>query len=175
MTFTLNAARPTKPTEAYGSIHMIDGIIPTLVLNWNASQYQETVINFYDITLISNRGNSSIHAAALSSMQTQYVMTYIALDGNYTSASITAVDLCGQRSEPSKFELPIVINTDNSLPCNSAVSSLTPALVLLTVTIVGLVCSTSIIPILCIACRRKRKATVDLQDSEHKNKELYKA
>ena len=116
VTFTLNAAIPTKPTEVYGSI--TGDFIPTLILNWNASQYQETVVDYYDITLISNHSNNSIHAAALSSVQTQYI--YIALDGNYTAASITAVDLCGQRSEPSKFELPAVIvisDNGNSLPC----------------------------------------------------------
>lgn len=90
----------------------------------------------------------------------------MALDRNYTSASITAVDLCGQQSEPSKFELPVIITGDNgnSLPCNSAVNSLALALVLIVI-----VCSTiTIIAIIIVAYRRQRnrKANFDLPVNE---------
>lgn len=96
------------PSNVYRSIHIVDNVSLSL-LNWESPRNQnETSISFFDIILIRSSTNSSIHVAA--SRQT-LSYKYAVLDGNYTAASITAVDMCGQRSDASEFQLTSVINT----------------------------------------------------------------
>lgn len=101
----IDAAKPMKPTNVYGSIH-VDNNISLSSLNWDSPQNRnETDIRFYDINLLRNHSDDgmSIHVAA--SKQTLSYKYTLSSSGNYTQASITAVDLCGQRSEASEFQL----------------------------------------------------------------------
>ena len=107
----INAAKPMKPTNTYGSIH-VDNNISLSLLNWDSNSPQnrnETDIRFYDISLLRNHSDGmSISVAALR--QTLSYMYAVSNSGNYTRASIAAVDFCGQRSEASEFQLMPVIN-----------------------------------------------------------------
>jgi hypothetical protein len=103
-----------KPSNVYGSIH-VDNNISFTLLNWDSPQNQnETDIRFYDISLLRNHSDGtnlnlkSIRVSA--SRQTPSYKYAVANNGNYTRASITAVDFCGQSSEASEFQL-----TDGSI------------------------------------------------------------
>ena len=102
-----------KPSNVYGSIH-VDNNISVSLLNWDSPQnWNETDISFYDISLLRNHSDDgtslrSIHVSA--SRQTLSYKYAVSNSGNYTRASITAVDFCGQRSEASEFQLMAVID-----------------------------------------------------------------
>jgi hypothetical protein len=103
-----------KPSNIYGSIH-VDNNISFTILNWDSPQNQnETDIRFYDISLLRNHSDGtnvnvkSIHVSA--SRQTLSYKYTVSNSVNYTRASITAVDLCGQRSEASEFQLTPVMD-----------------------------------------------------------------
>ena len=113
---SINAAKPAKPNKVYGSIIVIENVSISLI-NWDPPQNQnETDIVFYDIILLrshSLNGTNSIHVAA--SRQTLSYKYAVSDSGNYTAASITAVDLCGQRSEASEFQLIPVTYSNGSI------------------------------------------------------------
>ena len=109
-------ARPTKPHEVYGSIRVIDNAILS-VINWNSPPNKnETVIDYYDVMLIKNHSNNTNSVRVAASVPTPSYK-YTVLEGNYTAVSITAVDLCGQRSEPSQVKL--MVNIANKTVINS--------------------------------------------------------
>ena len=105
-----------KPSNAYGS-NYVDNNISLSLLNWESPQNQnETDIDFYDISLLRNHSDDgtslkSIHVAA--SRQTLSYKYAVSNSVNYTRASITAVDFCGQRSEASEFQFMLV--TDGNI------------------------------------------------------------
>ena len=111
-----------KPSNIHGNIQIIDNISLSL-LNWDSPPNQnETDISFYDISLSRNHSDESdgtgtslksIHVAA--SRQTQSYKYAVSNSGNSTRASITAVDICGQRSDASEFQLNDILVTDGNI------------------------------------------------------------
>jgi hypothetical protein len=113
-----------KPSNFYGSIHVIDNNnISLSLLNWDSPPHQnETDVRFYDINLLRNHSDENLKSVRVSaSRQTISYKYAVSNSGNYTRASITAVDLCGQRSEASEFQLMAV--TDSSVTIVNAESN----------------------------------------------------
>ena len=106
-----------KPSNVHGSI-LVDNNISLSLLNWDSPQnWNETDMSFYDISLLRNHSDDgtslkSIHVAA--SRQTLSYKYAVSSSGNYTRASITAIDICGQRSEASEFQLMAVTDCNIS-------------------------------------------------------------
>jgi hypothetical protein len=73
-------------------------------LNWNPPEnYNETVIDFYELTLIGTPiSNTYFHRATTEQI---FSFKYVLSEGNYTAVRITVIDLCEQRSEPSQIML----------------------------------------------------------------------
>ena len=103
-----------------------------------------------------------------ASMQT-LSFKYVLSEGSYTAASITAVDLCGQRSEP--FDLELMVNNTNrglttSTMCDlkkSTVDGLAGALALVIAIIIALFIVIITIIVIC-KCKninhKGRRATI---------------
>ena len=108
-----DAAKPLKPSNGYGSIRVIDNVSLSLI-NWESPQNRnETDIELYDITLLRNHSNGTNNSIRVAASSQTLSYKYSVLDGNYTAASIVAVDLCGQRSEASEFQLMPVAGGGN--------------------------------------------------------------
>lgn len=142
-----------KPSNVRGSIRFIDNNnISLSLLKWDSPQNQnETDIDFYDIILLRNHssGTNSIHVAVPRQMKSY---EYTMMDGHYTSASITAVDQCGQRSELSEFQLVEVTNSSSTTPGrqnNSTVISLATLLAIESIAII------IIVAFFILFCRRR--------------------
>ena len=76
-----------------------------VTINWDSPLNQnETTINFYDITL-RNHDNDTYLITVAASQQIQSYKYAVVGESYYITASIVAVDQCGQRSEASEFQL----------------------------------------------------------------------
>ena len=107
-------ARPTKPSGVNGNILIIDNSTALATVNWIPPQNQNhTTIDYYDITLIGDNRTSSVRVVA--SLQTLSYKYNVLTEGNYTTASVEAVDLCGQRSGTSLVKL--TFNNGTSWNC----------------------------------------------------------
>ena len=60
-------------------------------------------INYYELTMVGTHVNNTLKLPV--GMIDQPLQRVVLSEGNYTAASIIAVDLCGQRSEPSELIL----------------------------------------------------------------------
>ena len=78
-------------------------------LDWSLSDNDsETAIDYYEITLMGTHSNNTIITECMTSTdQALEVLSYkyVLSEGNYTSVSIIAVDICGERSEPTQVLL----------------------------------------------------------------------
>ena len=71
-------------------------------------------INYYELTLVGTHVNNTLKLPV--GMTDQPLQRVVLSEGNYTTASIIAVDLCGQRSAPSEL---ILTNTTRDSVSNS--------------------------------------------------------
>ena len=73
-------------------------------MTWNQPEnHNETVIDFYELTLIGALNNNTYFYKPTT--QQTFSSDYVLSEGNYTTVRITVVDLCEQRSEPSRIML----------------------------------------------------------------------
>ena len=79
-------------------------------------------IDYYELTLVGSHINYSLSVCMIDQLQQIVSYKHVLQEGNYTTASITAVDLCGQRSEPSELILTNI--TMNLLVSNVATSDI---------------------------------------------------
>lgn len=156
-----HAETPTTPEEFTGTIQNVSGdktvgAKAIASLNWSLPDNEiGTAIDYYEIILMGTHTNSTMSMCMTDPSLPMFSYKYVLSEGNYTAASITAVDLCGQRSEPSLVELmnatinfsdPATSNMrqDN---CMAAVGSL---IVFVAITIVESVALGTILVIACI-------------------------
>ena len=107
------AGTPTAPNEVTGSIQNISDVTVTQTgakavasLNWSQPENQdEMAIDYYEITLVGSHVNNTLSVCMIDQPQQTVSYKYVLPEGNYTAASITAVDLCGKRSAPSELIL----------------------------------------------------------------------
>ena len=118
----MHVETPTAPEEFTGTIQNIsdDAITQTgtkaiSFINWSMPENEnETAIDYFEITLMGTHTNStmSICMADQSEQKLMLSFKYVLSEGNYTAASITAVDLCGQRSTPTQLNLTSMTKID---------------------------------------------------------------
>ena len=158
--FYTTAAKPDKPEELTKENHTIavDNSKPStsavVSFKWNLPEnnnYNTSVTN-YKLTLINASTNGAVITSVplLNSSYTQVVTT-----GRY-NVSVSAIDLCGQESEPSAMEFEVeAISHAQMQTSNELIVGLVPAAVVFLITLVII-----IFLLICI-CRLIRK-----QDSE---------
>ena len=120
-------AKPRQPRGTSGSIRTIldqSGAAAIASVTWNQPEnHNETVIDFYELTLIGAPNNNTFLYKPTT--QQTFSSEYVLSEGNYTAAIITVVDLCEQRSEPSQIMLN---NIDNPL-CIGTVTTTTESVI----------------------------------------------
>ena len=83
-----------------------------ITLNWSPPEnHKQTAIEYYELTLIGTHTNSTKTVHTGTDSQQTFSHKQVVSEGNYTAASITAVDVCGQRSEPSYFVLNAIVGS----------------------------------------------------------------
>ena len=120
----IHAETPTAPDELTGTIQNISddtiaqtGAKAVSFINWSMPE-NNMAIDYFDIILIGTHTNNtmSMRMTDQYSLQQMFSQKYVLSEGNYTSVSITAVDLCGKRSESIQVHLT---NTTTASMCVS--------------------------------------------------------
>ena len=113
---------PKKPRNVAGSIQKVQGLEldSIIVINWSLPENNNrTTIDYYEVTLIGNTNTSTrVYVGAQADPQ-QSLSHILQVDSekNYTSASILAVDVCRQQSEPSLFDIiPAMTGSTSTTP-----------------------------------------------------------
>jgi hypothetical protein len=87
-------------------------------INWSMPENNtdKTAINYFEITLMGTHSNNTMSVRMAKSDQYLQIFSqkYVLSEGNYTSVSITAVDLYGKRSNQVQAHL---INTTTVSMC----------------------------------------------------------
>ena len=122
---------PTRPTVVDGSIQRLVGLTEAVItLNWSPPEnHDRTNIDYYELTLIGDADTKTttiVHDVGADSQQSFTHTLVVSADRNYIAVDITAVDVCGQRSEPSHFALNITTSTNFESQCNTS-TFLSPA------------------------------------------------
>ena len=107
------------PSEASGSIQYLVGLTEAIVtLNWSPPEnHDRTAIDYYELTLIANAdSNTTTTIVYYVGTDSQQSISHklVVSDRTYMAANITAVDVCGQRSESSHFVLTTIVSESNS-------------------------------------------------------------
>jgi hypothetical protein len=114
----MHADQPNKPSNGTGSIQEIQSSESTkalVVLNWSLPEnYDRTIIDYYELTLIGTHSNTTTIVKYVGPNPQQSFSHNITLEVSerncIMSASILAVDMCGQQSEQSYFVLTKIVN-----------------------------------------------------------------
>ena len=115
----MHTETPTAPEGLTGTIQNISddtGIAQTGAkavssINWSMPEnnMDKTSIDYFEITLIGTRTNNtmtlSVRMSDQYSLQQTFSQKYLLTEGNYTSVSVTTVDLCGKRSKNIQVHL----------------------------------------------------------------------
>ena len=116
--------KPIAPKDLIGTIQNIpDDTTPgmkaifSLNLSIPATQ-NEAAIDYYEVLLIGTHPNKTTCRIV---RMTDQSFPIVLPEGNYTAANITAVDLCGQRSEPAPLEL-INMTTQSTIISNRTIT-----------------------------------------------------
>ena len=114
----MHAETPTAPEGLTGTIQNISddtitqtGAKAVSSINWSTPENNtdKTAIDYFEITLIGTHTNNtmtlSVRMSDQYSLQQTFSQKYVLNEGNYTSVSVTAVDLCGKRSKNIQVHL----------------------------------------------------------------------
>lgn len=115
----MHTETPTAPEGLTGTIQNISddtsiaqtGAKAVSFINWSMPEnnMDKTSIDYFEITLIGTRTNNtmtlSVRMSDQYSLQQTFSQKYLLTEGNYTSVSVTAVDLCGKRSKNIRVHL----------------------------------------------------------------------
>ena len=91
-------------TQVSGSIQNVSGSDTSGVasVKWTPpTNKNETVIDYYSVTLIGSHTNDTIILINKDTSMQTYSYSFGLSDTNYSAASVVAVDTCGQFGEPS--------------------------------------------------------------------------
>ena len=116
----MHTAAPSRLQEVKGNITSTNNEFQSVAsVNWlPPANGNETAIDYYDLTLNgSNTSSTTVKVDAAVSLPYMFLVP----EGNFTTVSVTAVDMCGQRSEPSQSALNITPTNSSGPPitCNS--------------------------------------------------------
>ena len=118
---------PNAPEDLMGTIQNISDDALTLTgakavsfINWsmpeNNTDKSLTAVDYFEITLMGThtKKTMSVRMAESDRYLQTFSQKYVIPEGNYTSVSIAAVDLCGKRSNRVQVQL---INTTMVSTC----------------------------------------------------------
>ena len=113
-----------------GSIQHLASLTEAVItLNWSPPEnHDHTDIDYYELTLIGDANTDTttiVYDVGADSQQSFTHTLVVSADRNYIAVDITAVDVCGQRSEPSHFALTTT-STNIVSECNTS-TFLSPA------------------------------------------------
>lgn len=171
--FFIATAKPEKPKNITVEVKMIAGErnVPSAVvsIDWNLPVENNTDIVRYNLTLLKMNLNI-VDTAYVSLHNTSY--TEVVREGKY-QVSLSAVDLCGQESEPSMYEFEV--NTSSlATACQSQMQAITTLSIFLAMTFIG---ATTIIVLelfcFCYYVRRKQYYSALLQASTSKEVTIF--
>ena len=117
--------QPKKPRNGAGSkVHCLESMKTMVVLNWSPPEnYYRTIIDYYELTLIGKDTEpytTRVYVGAQADpRQSLSHILQVDSDRDYTSANISAVDVCGQQSEPSLFDIILAMTGSTSTTPNS--------------------------------------------------------
>ena len=140
-----HADTPTGPKEFIGTIQNISDdataqadVKAIASLNWSLPDNQDgTVIDYYEVILIGTHTNSTMSVCMTDQSLQTLSYKFVLSEGNYTAASITAVDLCGQKSEPSLLELKNATTTISDMSQSRAtIGGLIAGVVILAIVVI---------------------------------------
>ena len=108
--------------------------VPSAVasIDWSSSDDTDTTVVSYNLTLVDTDTSDTLYVSLHNSSFTEVVR-----DGNY-NVSVSAIDLCGQQSDPATLEFRVAAAT-LSAPCSkekSTVDGLAAVLVIVTVALI---------------------------------------
>ena len=156
----IHAAKPKKPVVLLPKIIRIaanqEEQIPKAVasINWtHSSNGTDTTVVSYNLTLINTNTSDTLYVSLHNSSFTEVVS-----DGYY-NVSISAIDLCGQQSEPATLEFPVDAAALTA-PCNEeqlkdTVDGLAAAFVPLTAVLIIVIIVLSV----CLTLQSRRKSS----------------
>ena len=113
----MHTEQPDKPSNGTGSIQEIslESAEAMVTLHWSPPKnYDSTTIDYYELTLIGTHSNTTTRVYVGTDQQQAFSHTLPVSERNYTSADISAVDVCGQRSEPSHFVLTNIVSLSDT-------------------------------------------------------------
>lgn len=148
----IHADNPDLPNGARGSIQDVDATKAIVILNWNPPEnHNHTAIDYYELTLIGIHFNTTTVVYVGEDTQQFFSHRLVVSGGNliYTAASIMAVDVCGQRSEPSHFALTTIVTGTSTFPTSNNSTILYYTLIALPWTISTLVCCVKLLQCCC--------------------------
>lgn len=119
----MHTDQPKKPRNGAGSkVQCLESMKTMVILNWSPPEnYNRTTIDYYELTLIGkdtkpNTSRVYVGAQADPRQSLSYILQ-VDSDRDYTSANISAVDVCGQQSEPSLFDIiPAMTGSTSTTP-----------------------------------------------------------
>ena len=104
--------QPKMPSKGTGSKVHLKSMKTMVILDWSPPEnYDRTTIDYYELTLIgkdTKPNTTRVYVGAQADPRQSLSHMYIQQvdsDRNYTLANISAVDECGQRSEPLQLAL----------------------------------------------------------------------
>ena len=119
---------PNAPEDLMGTIQNISDDALTLTgakavsfINWsmpeNNTDKSLTAVDYFEITLMgtNTKKTMSVRMAESDRYLQTFSQKYVIPEGNYTSVSIAAVDLCGKRSSRVQVQL---MNTSTVSTCS---------------------------------------------------------
>ena len=88
----------------------------SLIGAYTGNNTDKTAVDYFEITLMGThtKNTMSVRMAESDRYLQTFSQKYVLPEGNYTSVSITAVDLCGQRSNRVQAQL---MNTSTVSTC----------------------------------------------------------
>ena len=114
----MHTEQPDKPSNGTGSIQEIslESAEAMVMLHWSPPKnYNSTTIDYYELTLIGTHSNTTTRVYVGTDPQQAFSRILPVSERNYTSASISAVDVCGQRSESTHFVLTEIVSLSDTI------------------------------------------------------------
>ena len=167
-------AAPSRLQEVKGNITSANTKLQNVAsVNWlPPANGNETAIDYYELTLNGpNTSSTTVKVDAAVSLPYKFVLP----EGNFTTVSVTAVDVCGQRSEPSESALNITPTNSSGSPitCNSEREKQLKDIVYILSSVIALVIAACIVAIIVailvkIICHNSQCKSYSLRSEETK-------
>ena len=171
----MHTAAPSRLQEVQGNITSANNELQNIAsVNWlPLANENETAIDYYDLTLNgSNTSTTTVKVDTAISLPYKFLVC----GENFTTVSVIAVDVCGQRSEPSQSALKITTTNSSGPPitCNSEREKRLKDIVDILASVIALVIAVCIVALIIVAilvkiiCHNSQCKSYSLRSEETK-------